>query len=255
MEAPEVHTKIDAYVKLAHLSDSLLDGAGSLKDTQSAPMGDDNGWNEATQTIGRNGPSIIYALSLMEDYTPVSILHSDLSFVLVNSRSIPTSLIQATIEALQPYPRGLLTNVGMVVANAAYDRKASRIPEFSDAAYHGAVSWSWTQAMMAAGVARQLELCDEEDKPEWCATHRSALEQAQTRLWDSIAGSKDVLWTEVWSPVFNKATGTFDIGDLGTKGDGTEGDAVQLWSYGFLGLVDPRTGKPVAAGIEGGKKH
>jgi hypothetical protein len=36
-------------------------------------------------------------------------------------------IIQATIEALQPYPRGLLTNVGMVVANAAYDSNVTNI--------------------------------------------------------------------------------------------------------------------------------
>lgn len=36
---------------------------------------------------------------------------------------------------------GLLTNVGMVVANAAYDSNTSSIPVFDETAYHGAVVW------------------------------------------------------------------------------------------------------------------
>ncbi len=46
-------------------------------------------------------------------------------------------------------------------------------------------------------------------------------------------------------------TYVFETGDLGRlSADGTEGDAFQLWSYGFLALVDPRNGRPVAAGLE-----
>ena len=76
------------------------------------------------------------------------------------------------------------------------------------------------------------------------------LTQAQTRLWDSIPGSASALYTEVLSPVFSPANGTFTIGDLGALSpEGTAGDAIQLWSYGFLGQVDPRNGKPVASGF------
>ena len=37
---------------------------------------------------------------------------------------------------------GLLTNVGMVVANAAYDSNTTNIAVFDETAYHGAVVWS-----------------------------------------------------------------------------------------------------------------
>lgn len=43
------------------------------------------------------------------------------------ANDVPAGIIQATIEALQPYPRGLLTDVGMVVANAAYDSNRTNI--------------------------------------------------------------------------------------------------------------------------------
>jgi hypothetical protein len=57
------------------------------------------------------------------------------------------------------------------------------------------------------------------------------------------------LYTEVWSPIFDNTTGTFSVGDLGAiSPTGTEGDAIQLWSYGFLAAVDPRNGTVVASG-------
>ena len=58
------------------------------------------------------------------------------------------------------------------------------------------------------------------------------------------------IFTEVYSPLWNNATKKFDIGDLGAiSPTGTEGDAVQLWSYAFLAALDPRTGKAVAGGF------
>lgn len=134
---------------------------------------------------------------------------------------------------------------------------------FSNVQYHGAVSWSWQQGLMASGISRQLGLCGLSnstqlqttlggDQPSWCSDSAltSALTQAQARLWTSIEGSAPALYTEVLSPVFDGANNTFTIGDLGAiSPTGTEGDAVQLWSYGFLAEVDPRSGQPVAAGF------
>lgn len=77
---------------------------------------------------------------------PSQILNSDLGFALLYANNVSESILQATVEALQPYPRGklesapmtsawsmahcvsgLLTNVGMVVANAAYDSNRTNI--------------------------------------------------------------------------------------------------------------------------------
>lgn len=54
-------------------------------------------------------------------------MSSDLGSVLLYGNNISATIIQATIEALQLYPRGLSTNVGMVVANAAYDPNVTNI--------------------------------------------------------------------------------------------------------------------------------
>jgi hypothetical protein len=136
---------------------------------------------------------------------------------------------------------------------------------------------------MAAGLAKQLDLCGlangtNVDYPErsltgavpaWCNTSLATdLQQAQLRLWDSIGGSSSgerhlrqvmrpakhhvplALFSEVYSPLYDNSTNTFTIGDLGAiSPTGTEGDAIQLWSYGFLAAIDPRTGRPVAADL------
>ena len=61
-----------------------------------------------------------------------------------------------SIETLsRPFPAGLLTPVGMLVANPVF-ADAELQERFSSTAYHGTVVWSWQQALMAAGLDRQL---------------------------------------------------------------------------------------------------
>ncbi|GHJ88125.1 hypothetical protein NliqN6_4527 [Naganishia liquefaciens] len=240
----EAQSRLDNYVQQANLSQALLSGV--------------EGFN-ATDNV------TFYALSLDDDGSPVEVLNSDLGFTLLYGNNVPTGILQATVNALQPYPKGLLTNVGMVVANAAYDSNTTNIAVFDETAYHGAVVWSWQQALMAAGLAKQLDLCGlangtNVDYPErsltgsaptWCnTTLASDLQQAQVRLWDSIGGSSSALFSEVYTPLFDNSTNSFTIGDLGAiSPTGTEGDAIQLWAYAFLAAVDPRSGRPVASGL------
>ena len=122
-------SRLNNYIVEANLTDSLLYGAGALNDTQSSGNGTNStsGWSADDQIIGGNGNSTFYALSIGRNGSLVEVLNSDLGFVLLYANNISQSIIQATIEALQPYPRGLLTNVGMVVANAAYDSNVTNI--------------------------------------------------------------------------------------------------------------------------------
>lgn len=102
--------------------------------------------------------------------------------------------------------------------------------------------------------------------PDWCADQAfvQSLTDAQTRLWKSIQGAKDSrscfidhcrflvnrnngdsasdIYSEVWSYSFDNSTNSFSVVDLARLSpEGTESDAIQLWSYGFLGLLDPST--------------
>lgn len=50
----------------------------------------------------------------------------------------------------------------------------------------------------------------------------------------------------MWSYSFNNTSNTFEVADLASLSpDGTESDAIQLWSYGFLGLIDPHTNQTI----------
>ena len=133
---------------------------------------------------------------------------------------------------------------------------------------------------MASGFARQLGYCSIDVAlmvdnnpvpspiPSWCSndTFVQSLKDAQTRLWASINGAREreykpplmyqilpyciflEIYSEVWSYSFDKSTDKFSVADLASLSPGgTESDAIQLWSYGFLGLLDP-TGNGTGAG-------
>jgi hypothetical protein len=130
IDSTTASSRLNNYIAQASLTESLLYGAGALNDTQSSSGNGTNStsaWGVAEQTIGGAGNSTFYALSINRNGSLVEVLNSDLGFVLLYANNVSEGIIQATIEALQPYPRGLLTNVGMVVANAAYDSNVTNI--------------------------------------------------------------------------------------------------------------------------------
>ncbi|KAI0833704.1 hypothetical protein BC628DRAFT_1426807 [Trametes gibbosa] len=238
----EAEARLRGFVQAANLSESLLrKDAGTGVDVR------------------------FYALSLKEDGRPVEVLNSDLGFNLAYGANVSREFMERTVDALQPYPRGLLTDVGMVVANPAYGSNTTLIDVLDRAAYHGTVVWSFQQGLMAAGLARQLALCAASapgsqnphatsPAPEWCADVQfvQSVRDAQTRLWAAIRGAPAELFTEVWSYAFDNATNTFSVADLGAlSSSGTESDAVQLWSYGFLALADPAGANANASSAQG----
>ncbi len=98
----------------------------------------------------------------------------------------------AVTSSLRPFPAGLMTGVGMLVANPAFAAAALQ-SGFSRNAYHGTVVWSWQQALFAAGLERQLHRTDL--SPEL----RSHLQQAQRILWNAIAATQAQRNSELWS--------------------------------------------------------
>ncbi len=57
------------------------------------------------------------------------------------------------------------------------------------------------------------------------------------------------IYSEVWSYSFDNTTNSFSVTDLASLSpSGTESDAIQLWSYGFLGLLDPSGDSAMSAG-------
>jgi hypothetical protein len=82
-----------------------------------------------------------------------------------DQEQLSSFLSQTADHILQPFPVGLSTDVGLLVANPAYSTDAGFQKGFSQRDYHGTVVWSWQLAMMGAGLGRQLGRCGGGDKP------------------------------------------------------------------------------------------
>jgi len=171
------------------------------------------------------------ALALGADGTPIPVLHSDEGFDLLFGMPDAVDLARAVTAVARPFPAGLFTPVGMVVANPVYAGPAVQA-ELSRNAYHGTVIWSWQQAVLAAGLARQLERQDL--RP---ALERS-LRSAQLKLWHAIRAGDAMRNSELWS--WNVVNQRFQVAPFGTHvADADEANAAQLWSTVFLAIPDP----------------
>ncbi len=175
------------------------------------------------------------ALALAGDGTPVPVVHSDIGFTLLFDDPMPQQLASLVETALRPFPAGLWTPVGMLVANPVFaDGELQR--RFNRTAYHGTVIWSWQQALFAAGLQRQL---GRRDLPP---PVRAQLLAAQARLWSSIHRLQQRQASELWSWSFEH--GCYRAEPFVTNVD--EANSAQLWSTAFLGLTDPQ---PLASGL------
>lgn len=189
-----------------------------------------------------------YGLSLegSNDQDIVHVLNTDDCFrhFLLNTTSqaqLSSFINQTADHILAPYPVGLTTDVGLVVANPAYGDGAIYNGRFTNTAYHGTVVWGWQLSMMAKGLERQLGRCldssaTEDATPDFCADedlHDKVL-RAYNRLWDVIDANRGILSGEVWSWRYVDGEGFVDVplGELSS----TESNIRQLWSLTFLAV-------------------
>lgn len=171
------------------------------------------------------------ALALDAAAEPIPVLHSDGGFALLFQQPDAQALDAMVAAMTRPFPAGLLTDVGLLVANPAY-ADAGIAAKFGRNAYHGTVVWSWQQAMLAAGLARQLQ---RDDLPD--AT-RTRLRDAQKRLWHAIDATRALRTSELWSWVY--ADGRYRMQPFGqNSGDVDESNAAQLWSTVYLAIPPP----------------
>jgi hypothetical protein len=179
-------------------------------------------------------PVRYHAIALDAGGRAVPVMNSDESFALMFARPNPAALDVAAETIGRPFPAGLMTDIGMLVANPVF-ADAGEQARFSPAAYHGMVVWSWQQALAAAGLARQLA---RRDLPaDTCAWLRAA----QTALWHAIDAGQSVRNSELWS--WRYTDGAYRIAPFGASGaDADESNAAQLWSTVYLAVQRPATG-------------
>ncbi len=186
----------------------------------------------ALDALARQGVKISFpALSLDKNGRPVPVMHSDDGFTLLFGEPDAAELEQIAARVSLPFPLGLRTPLGMVIANPAFvsDRRLRGL--FGRDRYHGAVMWSWQQALMAAGLARQLE---RKDLPKEA---RMAVVQAERDLWQVIRASDQFRTGELWS--WKIDGGKFAVYRLGEHEADTESNAAQLWSTVYLAVKPP----------------
>jgi hypothetical protein len=162
----------------------------------------------------------------------VPVMHTDSGFVMVFTDP-PADYLDAVAKQIQrPFPAGLRSEVGVVVANAAYATDPALQDKFSRGAYHGAVVWSWQQALLASGLKRQLARAD---LPPATVT---ALKDAETVLWAVINALKDQRTGELWS--WQPEGGKVVLQSFGeASGNSDESNAAQLWSTVYLAVQPP----------------
>ncbi|MFJ4657259.1 hypothetical protein ACIP5Y_38840 [Nocardia sp. NPDC088792] len=158
---------------------------------------------------------------------PIPIMHSDDTYALLLDLPTPEALDRAVTTMTRPFPLGLMTPVGPVVANPAFAPALQ--PEFTTHDYHGTVIWSWVQAALARGLQRQLARTD---LPTSVRTH---LQTAQKTLWQAINATASMENSELWS-WHHDPTGYHPDPFGATGADVTESDAAQLWSTAYLAI-------------------
>jgi len=178
-----------------------------------------------------SAPVRFHVLSLNADGTPVPVQNSDEGFALLFGHPTADQLDLAAQTISRPFPAGLRTGAGMLVANPVFAAPAVQA-KFGPNAYHGTVIWSWQQALAAAGLARQLARTD------LPADLRHRLGTAQACLWDGIEATRSVRSSELWS--WRHAGGHYEVVAFGASGgDADESNAAQLWSTVYLALHRP----------------
>jgi hypothetical protein len=172
-----------------------------------------------------------HALALAGDGRPIPIVNTDEGFALLFGHPDADALRESVTALMRPFPAGLLTPVGMVVANPVFASAALQAGLTSNA-YHGTVVWSWQQAMLAAGLDRQLRRTDLPGPVQ------ELLRTAQTQLWRAIRAGHAMRNSELWS--WKLANGRFEIAPFGSSAsDADESNAAQLWSTVYLAIPDP----------------
>ena len=192
----------------------------------------------ALAALGK-GPLTFHAIALDAAGAPVPILNSDEGFALLFGDPAPADLDIFVGAIMRPFPAGLMTDIGLLVANPVLAEPAMQA-RFAPSAYHGTVVWSWQQALLAAGIERQLA---RSDLP---AATRDRLGQAQAQLWRAISATRAVQSSELWSWAYQD--GRYRLVPFGAgRQDVDESNAAQLWSTVYLAVRPPtamrRTGR------------
>lgn len=185
---------------------------------------------DALASLGANVVNF-HAISLDASGKPEPIVNSDETLELLFEAPAAATLDHDVETVIRPFPLGLLTDAGILVANPVFADTVTQA-HFTNHAYHGTVVWSWQQALFASGLERQLERAD---LPRPVRQH---LLVAQRTLWKLIRATQSMQSSELWSWRF--ADDRYRVVPFGSSGtDADESNAAQLWSSVYLAVKEP----------------
>ena len=137
-----------------------------------------------------------YGIALDGAGEPLPVMHTDHGFVMEFARPSDEYLVRVAATISNDFPAGLMSSVGVMVANPALAAPDTTVTDPSDLSdpkddaevplrdifdssqYHGTVVWSWQQAMLASGIRRQIE------REDLDVETIAALEEAECMLWE-----------------------------------------------------------------------
>jgi len=196
----------------------------------------------AQPALAALGPADLrfHAIALDAAGAPIPVMHSDEGFALLFAELDAEQVDRAVTVLVRPFPAGLMTDAGMLVANPAFCAPALQA-RFTRNAYHGTVVWSWQQALFAAGLERQLQ------RRDLAPSVRTHLREAQQVLWSAINATRSINNSELWSWSFD--AGHYRVAPFGAAAaDADESNAAQLWSTVYLAVKPPHVALNAAAG-------
>ncbi len=176
-------------------------------------------------------PVAFNGVSLDEKGRVIPVMHSDEGFLLLFNEPREEILLEVAEKLMTPFPYGLQTDIGMLVANPAFTKRKMQ-NFFTPKHYHGTVVWSWQQAMMATALRKQIERRDLSNFT------RDKLELAETRMWEMIARTQRYRTSELWT--WRGERGTMAYTAFGhNEGDHAESNPNQGWSHAYIGVRPP----------------
>lgn len=167
------------------------------------------------------------AIALDHRGEPVPVWHSDGGFRLF-LQTLPAPQVDALVtRAMRPYPHGLMTPVGLLVARPSAHAKAALRARFGKRHYHGQVVWAWQLALWLQGLARQIEA-----HPRVPAL-RAKLQRAHKALVQALQHVAQHSDAELWS-WSRDAEGRWHRQDFAGLAQDTVANPIQLWSAALL---------------------
>ena len=186
-----------------------------------------------------------FPVALDQNGQPVPVISSDAVFALLEGDLAPAELINILTPLLLPYPLGLWTPAGFLVASPVLSDNGRLWSELSKNAYGGSVIYGWQMEYLKMGLIRQIlhwenQPTDQVDR-EWISLLYSVLETC-CRITGTVEAGQE-LWT--WNV---DAEGFHRVSFGAQQGHNEETNPVQLWSISASEMLLPRV-RQMAQGL------